>query len=234
MPDYIFPVVGGSRITSGFGRRNAPTAGASTNHGGIDIAPSVRGRVGQQIVAPTQLRVTHAGRAGSYGNAVYGVDANGIEHRFGHLNSVNVRAGQTIDMGTQLGTLGNTGRSSGAHLHYETRKNGKSIDPSGLLNKAKKIIGGKIGDVVNNDALRKAASAYTGGVSDVAFGVTDGIGLTGECGWLCQFQNWIKESGFFQRLALAVFAFILLFAAFYLMKTNVVSDVTSTLKKAVT
>lgn len=72
------------------------------------------------------------------------------------------------------------------------------------------------------DALQNGARGYAHSIpgGDALFGITDGLGLTGECGWICQLQNWIKDSGFFQRLALAVLAFIVLFAAFYLMKGN--------------
>lgn len=206
-------------MTSGLGARRAPIAGASTRHKGIDYA----GALGTPIIAPNDLRVTFAGKQRGYGNVVYGVDGQGNEFRFAHLNSIGVSQGQTIGRGGQLGTLGSTGRSTGNHLHLETRdKSGRLIDPRSLLNKGKSLA---------SNALSKAKDAIL-----LSNPVTAPIAIAGKIlgggkSWIEQIQDWIKNSGFFQRIALAIFAFILLFAAFYLMKSNVITQATNILKR---
>jgi hypothetical protein len=121
-------------ITSGYGTRPAPAPGASTNHEGIDY----RAPVGSPVYANKPLTVTYAGKANGYGNVVYAKDASGVEYRFGHLDSIpsNVKPGATIQPGEKIANTGNTGVSSGAHLHYETRKNGKPFDPTKTVDPA--------------------------------------------------------------------------------------------------
>jgi len=136
-----------------------------------------------------------------------------------------VQAGQTLSAGQQLGALGSTGRSTGPHLHYEVRdKSGKILNPNNILSGAQKLL--------KSDAARMVLAGVTGGGSEAVFAVTDTLGITGEQSWLDQLKAWIKESGFFQRIALALFAFILLFAAFYLFKGNALLSVTNRAKEA--
>lgn len=80
----------------------------------------------------------------------------------------------------------------------------------GYLDKGKKLLG------LNSGLASTALNAAVPGLGSL----TDGLGITGECDWFCQFKQWILDSGFFQRLALAVLAFIILFAAFSLMAKN--------------
>lgn len=118
-----------ARQTSGFGPRPSPTPGGSTNHAGVDYSAPV----GTPIYTNTPLTVVKSGVASGYGNAVYAKDANGNEYRFGHLESVpNLKPGQTIPAGGLVGNTGNSGVSSGPHLHYEIRKNGLPVDPNGV------------------------------------------------------------------------------------------------------
>lgn len=115
-------------VTSGFGPRPAPARGASTFHEGIDY----RAPIGSPVYTNKPVTVTYAGQQRGYGNVVIAKDADGVEYRYGHLDSIpsNVKPGATIGANQQIATTGNTGVSSGAHLHYETRKDGKPFDPT--------------------------------------------------------------------------------------------------------
>lgn len=100
-------------------------------HSGIDYATPV----GTPIYINKELRVTFAGTQNGYGNVVYAVDSLGVEHRFGHLDSIpaETKPGAVLSPGTKIANTGNTGDSTGPHLHYEIRRreNGKlvSADP---------------------------------------------------------------------------------------------------------
>ncbi len=228
MSGYVYPVAGGGRITSGIGQRRAPTAGASTNHAGIDIS----GRTGTPILATSNQRVTFAGRKGGYGNVVYAVDDNGFQHRYAHLNTIDARAGEQVQAGTQLGGLGSTGRSTGPHLHYEVRdQNGRVLNPndflSGAISKGTGIVerGLTAGKDAALTALDKALEAvpFVGEIwaGSKAAGIPNIFDAAkGECGLnpICHLRNWLDDTAFMKRLALAFFAFILLVAAFYLFK----------------
>lgn len=116
-----------ARQTSGFGPRPSPTPGASTNHPGVDYSAPV----GTPIYTNTPLTITKSGVGRGYGNVVYATDAYGNEYRYGHLESVpNLKPGDKIPAGGLVGNTGNSGVSSGPHLHYEVRKNGVLQDPN--------------------------------------------------------------------------------------------------------
>ena len=232
MSGTYFPIVGDYRVSSVFGNRSSPGGIGSTNHRGIDLAAPI----GTPVVAPVSGTILSAGTAGGYGNLITMRGDDGNLYKFGHLSSYNVRAGMPVIGGSQIGAVGNTGRSTGPHLHFEVRdKSGKAINPSGLLKGALKQ---------GKDTLLKAGKDLLG-IGDIDAGdvanvivpgsgvVLDGLGLTGDCNWLCQLQNWIKDSGFFQRLALAILAFIVLAGAFYMMKSNIFEQATSRLKGAI-
>ena len=80
-------------------------------------------------------KVIHSGFLGSYGNAVIVSHANGYESLYGHLSSLAVKTGQDVKAGQEVGKVGSTGRSSGPHLHFVVKINGKEIDPMSLFNK---------------------------------------------------------------------------------------------------
>lgn len=128
-PTYVKPISGG-RLTSNFGSRNAPTKGASTNHKGIDWAVPI----GTAVVASNTGTVVQAGWLSGYGYAVYINHADGRQTRYGHLSKVLVKVGQTVEQGQRIALSGNTGRSTGPHLHFEIRINGAAVNPLKYLN----------------------------------------------------------------------------------------------------
>lgn len=123
-PTYLKPISGG-RVSSYFGRRNAPTRGASTYHKGVDWATPV----GTAVVASSGGTVTRAGWGSGYGYVVYINHGDGRETRYGHLSKVLVSVGQTVKQGQKIALSGNTGRSTGPHLHFEILINGRAVDP---------------------------------------------------------------------------------------------------------
>lgn len=128
-PTYIKPISGG-RLSSGFGGRNAPTKGASTNHKGIDWATPI----GTAVMASCGGTVTKAGWGSGYGYVVYIRHEDGRETRYGHLSKVLVSAGQKVSQGQKIALSGNTGRSTGPHVHFEIRINGQAVNPLKYLN----------------------------------------------------------------------------------------------------
>lgn len=123
-PTYIKPLSGG-RQTSGYGRRKAPTRGASTNHRAIDWATPT----GTAIWASCGGTVSVAGWQSGYGYVVYINHPDGNQTRYGHLSKILVSAGQKVKQGQKIALSGNTGRSTGPHLHFELRVNGTPVNP---------------------------------------------------------------------------------------------------------
>lgn len=123
-------------ITSGFGYRRDPFNGRGAMHSGIDF----KGALGSAIFAAADGRVTFAGRKGGYGNAVEVTHANGMMTRYAHLSRIDVRPGQLVKAGATLGGLGSTGRSTGPHLHFEVRINGRAINPRPFLETAPDVL----------------------------------------------------------------------------------------------
>lgn len=123
-PTYIKPLSGG-RQTSGYGRRRAPTKGASTNHRAIDWATPT----GTAIWASSGGTVSVAGWQSGYGYVVYINHPDGKQTRYGHLSKILVSVGQKVKQGQKIALSGNTGRSTGPHLHFELRVNGSPVNP---------------------------------------------------------------------------------------------------------
>ncbi|HIT91656.1 MAG TPA: M23 family metallopeptidase [Candidatus Stercorousia faecigallinarum] len=124
------PVTGANvRITSGYGSRPSPTAGASTNHEGIDIGAPY----GTPVKAAANGIVNFAGAAGGYGNVIYidngTIEGKRVSSRYGHLNRYIVASGTKVTQGQTIGYVGSTGKSTGPHLHFEVRENGKAVNP---------------------------------------------------------------------------------------------------------
>ena len=124
-PTFIKPISGG-RVSSPYGRRKAPTKGASTNHQAIDWATPT----GTAVMASSGGVVTKAGWGGGYGYVIYIRHENGMETRYAHLSKLQVSAGQKVRQGQKIALSGNTGRSTGPHLHFEMRVNGAPVNPS--------------------------------------------------------------------------------------------------------
>ncbi len=128
-PTYIKPISGG-RFTSGFGRRTAPTAGASTFHKGIDWATPV----GTTVVASCGGTVSRAGWAKGYGNVIFIDHPDGRQTRYGHLSKIYVSVGQKVSQGEKIAASGNTGVSTGPHIHFEILINGSQVNPLSYMN----------------------------------------------------------------------------------------------------
>lgn len=122
---FISPIKG--RVGSGFGRRARPTAGASSDHKGIDIAAAF----GTPVKAAAGGVVVHVGKLGALGNAVLIDHGGGTISQYGHLSSLTVAKGQRVDQGDQVGGVGSTGVSTGNHLHYGVKVGGRYVDPRG-------------------------------------------------------------------------------------------------------
>ena len=116
-------------MSSGFGYRADPFTGAAAMHAGLDF----KGPIGTPILAAAKGKVVLAGFNGGYGNSVEIRHANGLVTRYAHLSGVDVRRGQMVERGLQIGRMGSTGRSTGSHLHFEVRLNGQAINPRKFL-----------------------------------------------------------------------------------------------------
>lgn len=116
-----------ARLSSGFGMRGHPILGGRRPHLGIDLAAPF----GSPVAATSDGVVRIAGWQGGYGLLVAVAHAGGLETRYGHLSRLSVVPGQNVRSGEVIGFVGSTGRSTGAHLHYETRIYGTAINPLG-------------------------------------------------------------------------------------------------------
>jgi len=116
-------------MSSGFGFRSDPFTGGGAMHAGLDF----KGPVGTPILSAAEGRVTFAGFNGGYGKTVEITHANGLLTRYAHLSGVHVTRGQMVHRGLQIGRMGSTGRSTGSHLHFEVRLNGRAINPRKFL-----------------------------------------------------------------------------------------------------
>ncbi len=129
---FTHPVASG-RVTSHFGNRPARPAGAPVFHGGTDIAAAT----GTPVWAPDDGAVIHAelGFNGSdrWGNTVVIQHRDGWQTLYAHLDRIDVEVGDTLAAGSQLGTVGTTGASTGPHVHVELRHNGERVDPATRL-----------------------------------------------------------------------------------------------------
>jgi murein DD-endopeptidase MepM/ murein hydrolase activator NlpD len=132
---FAMPVKDRVRLSSGFGRRNDPINGSRKMHEGQDFA----GAYGTAIFATADGTVVHAGWENGYGQLIRIQHAFGIETRFGHLSKIRVKVGQKVSRGDRIGDMGNTGRSTGTHLHYEIRLGGSAINPMTFIKAATNV-----------------------------------------------------------------------------------------------
>ncbi len=112
-------------ISSSYGLRKDPMNGRRAFHKGVDLA----GWHKTEIFAPADGKVLRAGRNGGYGNFIELEHKNGFVTRFGHLNKIKVKKGQTVAKNDVIGLMGSTGRSTSTHLHYEVLLNDKHVNP---------------------------------------------------------------------------------------------------------
>jgi murein DD-endopeptidase MepM/ murein hydrolase activator NlpD len=126
---YRKPVIGEVEFTSGFGVRIDPFIGRPAMHTGLDF----RAATGDPVRATANGKVVSSGWTGGYGRMVEIDHGNGLSTRYGHLSEINVRVGDPIKIGQVIGAVGSTGRSTGPHLHYETRIDGEAVDPQKFL-----------------------------------------------------------------------------------------------------
>ena len=123
------PVNDAVRFTSGYGMR------WGRMHNGADFAAAR----GTPIFATADGIVTHAGWLSGYGYLVKIEHEFGIETRYAHLSRIRVKEGQRVSRGDRIGDMGNTGRSTGTHLHYEVRVDGKAINPMTYIKAARDV-----------------------------------------------------------------------------------------------
>ena len=123
------PILGEIDLSSGFGVRSDPFLGRLAMHTGLDF----RGSIGDPVRATANGTVETAGWSGGYGKMVEIDHGNGLSTRYGHLSEIDVKVGDQIKIGQVIGRVGSTGRSTGPHLHYETRIDGEAVDPQKFL-----------------------------------------------------------------------------------------------------
>ena len=131
------PLDGEIDLMSGFGIRQDPFTGSPAMHTGLDL----HGKPGDAVHASADGTVTAAGWSGGYGRVVDIDHGSGLSTRYAHLSAIDVQVGQRIKAGQIVGRLGSTGRSTGPHLHYETRVKGEAVDPHKFLRAETKLAG---------------------------------------------------------------------------------------------
>lgn len=132
----IKPIKTSVAFTSGFGVRSDPFRGGAAMHAGIDLA----GPIGTPIYATADGVVGRAEWANGYGNLVELEHGRGIATRYGHLSRLIVRAGDMVKRGDLIALMGSTGRSTGSHLHYEVRLDGRAVNPVPFLQSADYLV----------------------------------------------------------------------------------------------
>lgn len=126
---FIWPCPGYTRISSSFGPRPQPTAGASTNHKGVDLAAPY----GTAILASAAGKVTTSTYSKSAGNYIVIAHGNGMSTVYMHCSALLVSAGEVVEQGEVIAKVGSTGYSTGNHLHFGVIKNGTYVNPMGYV-----------------------------------------------------------------------------------------------------
>jgi len=135
---YRKPVIGEIELSSGFGVRSDPFLGRPAMHTGLDF----RASMGDPVRVTANGTVSSAGWAGGYGRMIEVDHGNGLATRYGHLSQINVKVGEAVKIGQVIGEVGSTGRSTGPHLHYETRIDGEAVDPQKFLRAGVRLTSG--------------------------------------------------------------------------------------------
>jgi len=121
--EWVSPVAG--YRSSHFGDRIDPITGKHRSHDGVDIAAPT----GTAIRAAKAGQIVFSGKRGGYGNLVIVDHGNGLQSRYAHCHELLAPVGRQVDAGEIIGTVGSTGRSTGPHLHFEIRQNGRPVNP---------------------------------------------------------------------------------------------------------
>ncbi|MTJ04308.1 MAG: M23 family peptidase [Sediminimonas qiaohouensis] len=129
------PVRASFRFTSPFGNRRHPVTGGNRMHDGVDFAAPI----GTDIFATADGVVTYAGWQSGYGRIVKIRHEFGVETRYAHMSRIRVKKGQKVSRGDHIGDMGNSGRSTGSHVHYEVRVNGKPVNPMTYIKAARNV-----------------------------------------------------------------------------------------------
>lgn len=127
--------LGKYRVSSRFGRRRDPINRKWARHEGVDLS----GRLRSPVMATAPGKVVYAGWKGRYGRLVTIDHGLGITTSYGHMLRIHVKRGQKVKFGQMIGQLGNSGRSTGAHLHYEILVDGKPVNPIRFMNAGKDV-----------------------------------------------------------------------------------------------
>ena len=123
-------------ISSGFGYRHDPFTGGAAMHAGLDF----KGPIGAPIHAAARGTVSFVGQKSGYGKVVEVGHGNGLVTRYAHMSRFNAQVGQKVAAGAVIGAIGNTGRSTGPHLHFEVRQNGRALNPRLFLERAPDVL----------------------------------------------------------------------------------------------
>lgn len=129
----VWPVGEGAGLSSYFGPRSSPTAGASSWHEGVDFVPGYGAPVGSMAAGTVVTTDFGSTSYGYYIDVEHTINGQTITTRYAHLSSINVSVGQSVSAGETIGNVGNTGVSTGAHLHFEVHVNGAPTDPLAYL-----------------------------------------------------------------------------------------------------
>ncbi len=132
---FGMPVNGSFRWTSGFGTRNDPKGAGRRMHEGTDMA----GAYGMPIYATADGVISYAGWDSGYGRLVKIKHEFGIETRYAHMSAIRVNVGERVSRGDRIGDMGNSGRSTGTHLHYEIRIGGRAVNPMTFIKAANHV-----------------------------------------------------------------------------------------------
>ena len=123
-------------ISSHYGYRIHPKSKLRQMHYGIDMA----GTWQEEVRAPADGFVSFSGRNGSFGKSIKIIHKHGVSTLYGHLHKLSVKKGQYVKEGQVIGKMGSTGRAVGAHLHYEIKVNGKSVNPYNFITKGRNLL----------------------------------------------------------------------------------------------
>jgi len=131
----LAPPLNSFYVTSSFGKRSDPINKRWAAHYGLDLG----GPFNSRVYSPASGVVTYAGWKGKYGKLIEIDHGAGLKTRYGHLNKISVKKGQKVDFRQKIGLLGNTGRSTGAHLHYEVVFRGRAKNPMKFITAGRNV-----------------------------------------------------------------------------------------------